>query len=58
MLCENGLHTAVDPRVKKESNFLEAERLGVNSCAALAVRVKLTMKVAQFRSKSIQPLLP
>lgn len=54
----SGLHTAVDPQVKKESHFLVAERLGMNWCAELAARVKLTMKVAHFRSKSIQPLLP
>lgn len=70
MLCEcmcsvfprqehvSGLHTAVDPQVKKESHFLTDERLGMNWCAELAARVKLTMKVAHFRSKSIQPLLP
>lgn len=28
--CVTGPHPAVDPRVKKESNFLAAERLGVN----------------------------
>ena len=26
----SGLHTAVDPQVKKESHFLSAKRLGVN----------------------------
>lgn len=26
----SGLHTAVDPQVKKESHFLSARRLGVN----------------------------
>lgn len=51
-------HTAADPRVGRESHFLWVERPAVNGCAELPARVKLTMKVAQFRSKSIQPRLP